>query len=299
MTRASATTLMATSLLVVVGAFPARAAHQPVPKSAIQSPPLELRSIRKPRLVEWKAHAPQLGVIEHLTRVKLIQVHWGSAPDSQQPGKILFRKEQEFQTGMYPTDMALIDGDTLVVAGKRKGDFTAIERWEFEWPDPLPWPSYDVTTGEWSYDIALPTLTSKTEIYGEGTLGRVFVRHLLPVRGLSGGDASVYVQFHDSGDIYSLNVTNEALVLITGPSKPGLLPAIPELTNNYKLSWAANHSSQGYVYVLGYTDRVEPTDPPTLVLRDTDRDGDIDNHVLVPADGWTESVYGDSANYIY
>lgn len=200
---------------------------------------------------------------------------------------------------MYPTDTALLDSDTLVVAGKRKGNYTTIERWEFEWPDPLPHPSYDDETGKWSYEIALPELTKRTEVYGESTPGRIFVRHLLPVLGLSEEDASVFVQFHDSGDIYILDATDGALTLISGSSKAGVLPVIPELANPYDRSWKANHRGQGYVYVLSVRDRTEPTDPPTLVLQDTDRDGDLDNHVLIPADGWADSLYGDPANYFH
>ena len=71
------------------------------------------------------------------------------------------------------------------------------------------------------------------------------------------------------------------------------VPHVPELAGTYNQVLGGDHLTHGYVYVLN-----EYGAAASVVLIDSDRDGDIDAHVVADSAMWVSMGMGKSSNYL-
>ncbi len=192
--------------------------------------------------------------------------------------------------GFWPTTAAILDNETVAVAGKG-GDIdqvmTTIEVWKMTTPfvtfriDPL--------TGLQEPTIANLQVRSRTVVYNDAVVGRDIVRALIRVRGKP---SSMFVQFHDSNDLYELDYT-QAVAPTSPPPVPRFpltklfrgtpgtdVPFVPELADRSR-NWVsgATHNTQGvrYCWWVSLDDQITNSNyVKTLEASDWDKNGTID-----------------------
>lgn len=224
-------------------------------------------------LWEWEAAGPR--PIQHSTQVEAVP--------------------------FYPTEICQVGPGRVAVAGKRRSK-TIIELWEFG--SPVIPPAIISNTQQYIYPEINVPVASKTVLYEEAMVGRDIVSVMLnnPAPPAS-ATASLFVQFFDSKDLYSLTYTaggsstdpGVASCVCVRKSQPDpAIPAIPALSTHFETRWSAKHSAYGYVYVF-----VHP-EVPALVLYDSNLDGILDSPGCLQLDdaAWESGNWGDLTTYL-
>lgn len=199
--------------------------------------------------------------------------------------------------GLYDQAVALPFTPTEVCSGAKLGEFlvagstdegeTRIVRFEFT-PPAMPLP------GEACRREPAPLLGMHELFSAPPTAPTRDVWHLLPNRGARG---RVFVQFWSTKDLYDLDLASGKLTEVaTIAPRPGLLH-VPELAEPNDFVYSREHRQHGYAYVFacyagGGTLRVTP------VLCDRDKDGRIDEQLLLDAQTWNTQGFGDPAQYV-
>ncbi len=251
---------------------------------------------------------------------KRVRIEWtamalmnGSSPTEDAWGNTSLRwstDTQDFTTRYWPTACCVLDNSSLVVCGKTQAGDTIIELWPLEWPDPMPLPVTSIQTGVTKVGIALPMLGTKTTLYTGNAVGKQLVRNACGIRRSTGSAANLLIQFDDSNDIYTLDLTTHALALLASATNSGgalgIVPSLATGEQDYvEFGDKIGGAETGYTYTFGYTRWGSPMcvyDPnyQTLILLDANRDGIIEatryytNDQRV-AGGWTDST--NFANY--
>ncbi len=183
--------------------------------------------------------------------------------------------------GFAVTASAPLDADHIVVGGQEttaSGTFNIVEIWTLRRPTVNT--VSDPVTFERKHVLDVGAVTRRDRVLaGAATPGRTGVRRLIRVRGKA---ASVFCQFHDSGDLYELDYSIAPPTLtrrLSPAAGAGVLQA-PDL-NEARFKWLSGrrHSIEGCMYVFH-----EPTAPGNgarspfcLALFDNDCDGGIDS----------------------
>ncbi len=193
----------------------------------------------------------------------------------------------------WPTTAAVLDNETVAVAGKG-GDvdqiMTTIEIWKLTTPKVVF--EVDPTTGQAHSSVTGVRVRSRTVVYNEAALGRDMVRALLRIRGKP---HSIFVQFHDSNDLYELDYTQAVLPTSPPPvprfpltklfgGTPGTdVPYVPELADrSRKCVSGSTHITQGVLYSwwVGLEDQMTNSGYAKPLIA-----GDWDNNGVI--DGWS------------
>jgi len=240
---------------------------------------------------------------------KLVRIEWnamalmnGSSPteDAWCHGTLEWSTDtQDFTTQYWPTACCVI------VCGKTRAGETIIELWPLEWPRPMPAPRTDTHTGVTSVGLALPMLAAKKILYRAHTVGKVLARNVCGIRRSTGATANLLVQFHDSNDVYVMNLTTQALNLLASATSPagtlGIVPSLATGEQDYvQFGDKIAGAETGYTYTFGFSNfgsSMNVYDPnyQTLILLDADRNGVIEtaryytNDQRVAA-GWTDAT---------
>ncbi len=251
-------------------------------KPASSQPPAELRwSGKYNAMLDFK-DASLTGKARWDLRGKLVSVLWSHAPTLS--GDI-----QEIATTYWPTTVvALQDGKTLLVAGKRPDGNTVIESWLFRAPALVP---KDTAHEEYSLQ---PAVIDRVEtVYDAAAEGKDLVAHLVCKLGST---SSVFVQFVDSRAVYDFGLAAKPpkLTLVAEPRAAASIPAVPQLVQRYTHVWAADHKSRGYVYAFVNDGRDAVS---SLVLLDADRNGTLDGSLVVPLPQWSADGWETASNY--
>lgn len=182
---------------------------------------------------------------------------------------------QRITVDYWPTAAAALDG-SVIVAGKRSDDgSTILERWTYTITQ-LP----DALLPQWSTEPLLHTHEA----------GRRVVRIMHGAHGVSGAKGAVLLQYADSRDVRLFDVDSGVeQVVFSADTHPSLE------ASTWRRMWSAEHPTFGYVYVI-YADPDTPAANEVLVIRDTDKDGDLDELAKLDHAGWT-SLFGTSPNW--
>ncbi len=191
---------------------------------------------------------------------------------------------QSIALSYYPTAARFLEPGDVCVAGKQRLGATTVEIFGIV----PPTVTVDATTGETS--LGLQAITKIDNVFDERATGKDMVRLMFPSFDTP---SIVFVQFWDSLDLYSIDITSSTHSLVASTaSQAGILHA-PGLGRRYMLVRQYDHVAQGHLYVMsGVTDS-----DPILVFADADRDGAIDSEFELTAAQWESQGYQDAANY--
>jgi len=184
----------------------------------------------------------------------------------------------------WPTDAIGLSDVEIAVGGKMSRGATVIETVEISTPTLV----FDIATGD---PTLIPSAVGdRAYVYLESTIGRDMVVWL---RNMKYDTSNMLIHFHDSGDVYRLNLATEVLTLQASATPVTGVPYVPELAGTYDEVWGGDNIALGYVYVLN-----EYGSPDSVVLIDSNRDGDVDSHVVVADSAtWASMGLSDAGNY--
>ena len=197
-------------------------------------------------------------------------------------GDVCQLREQTFRTEVLPSAVTVVDGETLVVCGRLDGSRTAIELWSFAWPEPMPGPTTDVTTGLTSVPVVLPDPRAVTRV-PDTDVGPRLVCNVTGLRRAGLPCEKLLVQLDDDPrELYALHLATGALELIASAhAATGLLGLLPTLGAFDHIDYG-DHARDGYLYAFGRSSPGCGALPPSWgtvrhpVLVDADRDGVLD-----------------------
>jgi len=259
-------------------------------RAGFQEGSVSVRAVTKRLTLDWRASATtnSMQAPQDPTIIDMVK----NAVD----GNVWQRATQSFTLRFEPTACTVVDGSRIVVCGISSTGRTVIELWLLSWPLVMPQPVTSVGTGLTSVSITLPSIGATQQLYSADVQGKRFVRNITPLRRASGPATEALVQFFDSNDLYSLSLGSGTLTLLAtatgGPLGPiGVL--VHHCQNNIAFG---DRPEYGYSYIFGNGlsspfALASPAQYPTLILLDSDRDGDVDfKQELVDSDylaqGW-------------
>jgi len=211
---------------------------------------------------------------------------------------------QEFSTRFHPTANCVIDSSRILVGGITPAGRTIIEEWTLGWPEAMPTPVTSTTTGIVSVAVALVTVTDTRRLFDADEVGKKYVRNLCEIRRADAPTESCIVQFHDSNDVYELNLGDSNMKLLASASiSTGPLGLVVGLgAKDHYGVWFGDRLGVGYTYRLVRGHKVGPlpatgSSPPTVILVDGDRNGTIDSVLQLAAAEYQAQGWSDLANY--
>lgn len=107
----------------------------------------------------------------------------------------------------------------------------------------------------------------------------------------------LFVQFWNTKDVYDLDLATGAatrVVAATPPASGSIL--VTELTNRHDLVYSRDHMDNGYVYFFCAIDPLDTTSS-TVILRDMNRDGVLDDGAVVSLSTYQGLGLGDASRY--
>ncbi len=228
-----------------------------------------------PGWYEYRPRADLLAKIPALSTGTEITFHWQHTLDDWK--SVAASVTQRVPVDYVPTErMLLSDPARLVVAGKAPDGAALIEVWELGMPEIVR--TIDPVTGETVASLQPPAIGAVTEVYREQAAGREEVLALF--RDQSSRDSStLFVFFGGARDVYALDLATRTCSLAFSSTEPAPVPVQAELGYpHFDTFWARRHRDHGAVYVFG----VEASSTsPTVVLRDRDANGTLDDSLVV------------------
>lgn len=237
---------------------------------------------------------PAIGLwVTYSTKDKQVHLHYTHSTDPQASFPDVFQ-DRTIPTRYWPTRVTGIDGNTLLVAGKKGTGETLIEIWRFRAPTV-------VTNSSGNPSILPGSLASVERVYNADQQGKDMVLGMMPLLG-SGGTKAL-VQFYDSRDLYELDLVTHALVRVATPgTASGSVLQHPGLA---QYSWrgfrAGEHDQDGYVYILRLGERrgEDPDEKNMAALYDSDKDGQLDSIIMIGTTDWETLGYNSGWTYHY
>lgn len=192
--------------------------------------------------------------------------------------------EQQIALDYFPTRAIFLSDGRLCVAGKRGRGATTLDLLEIVPPSRVQ----DLYTLPRNLDAS--ATKSVTTVFEARQVGQDMVR--LVNENMTNPDW-LFVQFWDSRDLYSLDLTSGAVTLVASPTAQGSAIHAPSLVVDYSVINRRDHIRSGYLYIMA----LESGGAPIVVLVDSDRDGVLDDCLELTAGEWGSQGYGDAANY--
>jgi len=199
-------------------------------------------------------------------------------------------RTQVIPLSYLPTSATVVRGDKILVGGKRQRNLnTVMELFDLG----APITQLILPGGEKVIDLA--PIQSIQTLYDDAQQGKDLIRSTF----LSRVDPDLmFIHFWDSGELFHLHLLdpNLTLVKIAGPEAdpayPGLM-IIPQLELPSTITWSANHSVHGVVYIL----RSTLSNAPSIILMDADGNSILDNHMVTVGMDWVNQGFADSDLY--
>jgi hypothetical protein len=257
--------------------------------------------------ISWQSGDTKALVFDWRAMAGTIPVDQAPAFPAPHPYPIT-RKEQIVPVQSYITAVEVLDSSRLLIAAVTSWDSsgkTLVYIQDLVWPKVMPAVYNDTQTGEQHVDVAMPTLGKKKYLYtGVNTPGKMGVRLLWKMR--VGSDMNTILgslfQFHDSGDVYSVNLNGLHLQQVAwsqgAPSgsfeEAGLLD-IREGASEYL------HKQAGILYVAEAGIEIPGATIPhgVTVLTDSDKDGDVDKVEVISPLAWSQMRGALGANFTW
>jgi len=218
------------------------------------------------------------GAVTYDMLERTVVLHWWRNFPAQQ------RREGSTQVehlSLWPTAVCSFGTDRVCVAGKDPRGQTVIQSWRFSTSEVFE-PASAQSTGELFFPDTLIPVASTTTVYEGDVPGHRLVRALFANHG---APDKLFVQFHDSRDLYELDTATHALSLKVSSASD------PRLARSFDGSYTWNHLQRGYLYCMGMEVN-ENGAPESLIFVDANRDGTLDlanTLYLVGGDQWKET----------
>lgn len=245
----------------------------------------------------------QGGMISWDNSSKALRIHWFASAEpvtynSSVAEPIVDYQQQIELPGIFLTEVIKVDNATLLIAGVsswESGSSLIVYEQPLVWPSPMPAPITDPASGESRVEVAIPAFGRKRVVYSSTMQpGRFGVRHLWNLRSPDDQSVSGYlVQFHDSGDIYTIDASSLAMSLAVTPAGApvGVLEA-PGIDFYHHRSAAYFSSELGMVYAGESSGSLT-----TMVLIDGDLDGSLDHAELMSSADWEALAGPNGSNW--
>lgn len=260
-----------------------------------QPPPAELDVGEKRGSAVEVSYEGLHGSVTYAMAEKLVRFYWRRdfsdyLPEVASPPQLsidgLFTSIQEENSVFWPTEVCGFGENRICVAGKAAIGTTRIQIWTLAADADLGTPYVD-NNGVVQYPRNSISIQAKSTIYEGDQAGKRLVRALLRNHG---SPVDLFVQFHDSSDLYRLNSSTGQLTLVLAATQE------PLLQSGFIDRWSAHHSL-GYMYNL-----IAPGALGTLVLFDVDLDGvlDLGSTRRLVGDEWYAGPtdFSNSAGYV-
>ena len=240
----------------------------------VAPPPSELHQGEKRGVRLETTYEHLEAYLGYRTRERSVTVTWFHGP-----GRPASMSRENVSLPFWPTEVTSLGPNRFAVGGQDDRGRTVLLELGFR-ADFAPDPE----------NPYVPLLPDRRELYHGDEAGKRGVRTLFANR----GDActSLFVQFHDSGDVYRLRADGSGkMERVASPSPDRGVPALAELRELPRDRWTAHHPSAGFVYACDVgTD--EHSVPLFVVLQDRDRDGAIepDGIAFVDANVFAEEL---------
>jgi hypothetical protein len=222
------------------------------------------------------------GIAQALAVNDEIDVHWTYTPDGARTPACDAR--ERFLTFCYPTAVALDERAhaicdvplVLYVAGRTPKGETVIEQWGFlREGERQPSVLTDGTGCSWK----VPTLDARRELLRVREHGRDTVRWMVPMHGKT---RRLLLQFHDSRDVYELDVETQACTLVASPrAAPAGHACLHEPALALDFEYASAHADETSWSCQLYWHLPVSQSIQVLTLVDRGRDGHVDGVELM------------------
>lgn len=258
------------------------------PPPQIIVPPTEAWSKVESRLVISEPTDGSVSVSIRLrTDTKQVKLGWRFYSNFPTLNTGIVSHTQVFTTRYWPTYACGNGEDSVLVAGQDIAGKTVIERWDFNMALLAP----EAPAG---FEPA-PRATV-TPLYSDDEPGRQIV---LQMRPMLAAPHKVLVRFLDSRDVWIFDTVSTTWTQIAGPgpSEPSGVLVQAALSGKFGALSGRDHVSQGHVYIFGAPGSFVATNFVSVVLVDSDEDGDIDSTLALSNSAWASGAWSDPASY--
>lgn len=288
-----------------------------------EDPKVELSKVLAPEIRSMDSGAVlqrgnQVGFVSCSTWDRTVNIFWSASPlMNEKPDwdnalqqwedliDVLDNDYQEYPVAFYPNLAEVIDANTLLVAGATADQESIIEKWTLKWPAVEEEPALDPQTGKLSVEVILPVEITTQLIFLGGTRNDPqFIRAMCGVATQEDGVVASLVLFHESNELYTLDLGSNELSLLADPMlDQGWLGMIPELGRHYYDGVLRSEKVSGeFIYKFLRNPRrndINENGQPSLVLLDANQDGVLDGHLVLTADEWVTQGWADVNNYVH
>lgn len=193
---------------------------------------------------------------------------------------------QTFPLGYYPTEITpTSDWGCVLIGGTNKFGTTRVMRYQLSDP------------GFGANGVPLDSsIVEIDEIFSASSLSET--RDVYQILENQGAPQHCFVQFWNSRRVYDLDATTGQLQLVASSTdQPGIGEiVVPQLSDAHTLAYWRDHMGSGYVYFfvpLGAQDGAS-----TVVLRDLDRNGVLDDGLSLTNELYASMGFGDPGQYL-
>jgi hypothetical protein len=220
-------------------------------------------------------------------------------PNAAQPKNTQSSCPEVFATPYWPTCTMVVDDYHLCVAGKARNGDVVLEHWTFGTMSPqggaVPHASSIMVVHDPKpqYMWSLPPRSSVTEVLRASSANTGLVRALFRD---PGSTDNVFVWYDADKTVHRVNVATGTDVLCASPTTQSSGITIPQLTGNYDTFTSGDYVGKGYcLFCSQGTVSPDGSVAPSIVLRDSNRDGTIDTSAVLTsaswiADGWADAI---------
>ena len=201
-----------------------------------EDPKVELSKVLAPEIRSMDSGAVlqrgnQVGFVSCSTWDRTVNIFWSASPlMNEKPDwdnalqqwedliDVLDNDYQEYPVAFYPNLAEVIDANTLLVAGATADQESIIEKWTLKWPAVEEEPALDPQTGKLSVEVILPVEITTQLIFLGGTRNDPqFIRAMCGVATQEDGVVASLVLFHESNELYTLDLGSNELSLLADP----------------------------------------------------------------------------------
>lgn len=253
-------------------------------QSAFYNPPAGLKESATSQGASFGSIEAQTGISLNVTidpYQKRIELLWDNTAALE-----VHAHKQMVPVGYVPTEVVRgAQYGEIYVGGTNKFGYTKITRYLFEEPsigtDLNP---VDANLLETDEVFGAPNSSSTRDVY-----------QLIANRSSS---SHLFVQFWNTKDVHDLDLVTGVITRVASSTSPAPNCIIlTELANRHDLVYSRDHMDNGYVYFFCAIDPLDMTSS-TVVMRDTDRDGTLNDGFVVSLATYQSMGLGNASRYI-